>query len=1038
MRELRRKTAIVLAVVLTMGQMIHPLAAGNWQSENGKWYHRTEDKLDVGWLSEGEDIWYFLNADGSMSTGWYVDESGNRYYMNQLGEGVEGKMKYGWYQDQSGAWYFFSTEHNGSFGKGLTGWNWIDGYCYFFDASGKMFSSGTTPDGYVVNSDGRWVVDGIVQYQQGKGFASSHNHTMGTTSKKSSGGGSSGGGSSSGGNSSGSGDDNYRVYEESNKMVYEAKDNVKTFPNDTQEDKELLREMADSIVDYWTEKEEVEVIEQQDEAGETAFQSVLKINLVFTSDSVFLDQLAKGNVEENDVIYISPCEAFPTGFSFIYLSHDDDYEGEEIDPYDENTFEVVHATEATFSDMFDEEIFYSAGGVNKKNPVQYIWTPALYGDKIVNYMDYQPAPVEGSSMSTPSDAEDYSYYDDIMDGISLASASNSDIIYDLDWERYSNIDDNLDIATPSQINLLRSSKASENKNHFSIDSTITEKGVNIVANAKNLILYDGDGNTKTKDDQVLLSGKIGMEKLNPEFGFHWNPSMTDLMPKQLKAVVEYEEVIQLEIKMKDGIDTKELIQNMQKAYKQPENKLNFLNIELQGVDWNDTIILAAFGVGVGQKKVCCNIANIQESTKDIKTGLDPMVTIMVLMDIDGNISVTTNLELENRKTVKQGINIQKDGFKGAMGSVAANVGDFNTKVGDYNVNIYNKQDTNTTATLSTEGEAKLDLGVGLGVGLSCLGIMPAMIKGTLGTEAETSGVCEASWDNKTGIAWNTDSEAKIRAYLRLQALIKLKAKVDLWLTDIEVGIDASFLVADITLLEEKLEQHLLTLKYNDAYEKYINYSTAQLKEKFKHRTINRGTQNESTIYYDGELSLYEDYGIEYVDWAPAYEKNTIWIVDETIPDWSSYDSSYYRSIHVKADDIFKGISENTKIGELADIGKVDYFDGYPTDITVSSMVFTPKGHETQVVNEVFDYRDYIEWGNTLKCTANFEQGSIVRDVDAEEVNRLINSIIEKYNDDYWMLWEPGNEMEVTLDSYFRKESINPKAYMTLYRPFPEE
>ena len=35
--------------------------------------------------------------------------------------------------------------------------------CYYFNVLGHMYKNGTTPDGYKVNENGEWVVDGIVQ-----------------------------------------------------------------------------------------------------------------------------------------------------------------------------------------------------------------------------------------------------------------------------------------------------------------------------------------------------------------------------------------------------------------------------------------------------------------------------------------------------------------------------------------------------------------------------------------------------------------------------------------------------------------------------------------------------------------------------------------------------------------------------------------------------------------------------------------------------------------------------------------------------------
>ena len=52
-------------------------------------------------------------------------------------------------------------------------WQWLDlnndgvYECYYFNVLGHMYKNGTTPDGYQVNSNGEWVVDGVVQRKSG-------------------------------------------------------------------------------------------------------------------------------------------------------------------------------------------------------------------------------------------------------------------------------------------------------------------------------------------------------------------------------------------------------------------------------------------------------------------------------------------------------------------------------------------------------------------------------------------------------------------------------------------------------------------------------------------------------------------------------------------------------------------------------------------------------------------------------------------------------------------------------------------------------
>lgn len=69
-----------------------------------------------------------------------------------------------WQQDANGWWW---QRTDGSYPAGE--WKWIDGNgdgtveSYYFDQNGYLITNATTPDGYTVNADGAWVVDGVVQ-----------------------------------------------------------------------------------------------------------------------------------------------------------------------------------------------------------------------------------------------------------------------------------------------------------------------------------------------------------------------------------------------------------------------------------------------------------------------------------------------------------------------------------------------------------------------------------------------------------------------------------------------------------------------------------------------------------------------------------------------------------------------------------------------------------------------------------------------------------------------------------------------------------
>ena len=123
------------------------LSGGQWiQDEKGWWYKRPDGSYPKNsWGYEaynGKSYWYYFLDSGYMATGW-VEVNGSKYYLFPNSDGWKGRM--------------------------LTGWQWIDGNCYYLDSQGQnegaLYRNTTTPDGFTVDSEGRWVVNGVVQKQ---------------------------------------------------------------------------------------------------------------------------------------------------------------------------------------------------------------------------------------------------------------------------------------------------------------------------------------------------------------------------------------------------------------------------------------------------------------------------------------------------------------------------------------------------------------------------------------------------------------------------------------------------------------------------------------------------------------------------------------------------------------------------------------------------------------------------------------------------------------------------------------------------------
>lgn len=80
------------------------------------------------------------------------------YFNNKTVYAAEDVVPGIWCQDSTGWWF----EADGSY---LKGWNQIDGRWYYFYNDGYM-AHDTTIEGYYVNSDGEWVDNSVVSYEE--------------------------------------------------------------------------------------------------------------------------------------------------------------------------------------------------------------------------------------------------------------------------------------------------------------------------------------------------------------------------------------------------------------------------------------------------------------------------------------------------------------------------------------------------------------------------------------------------------------------------------------------------------------------------------------------------------------------------------------------------------------------------------------------------------------------------------------------------------------------------------------------------------
>lgn len=89
--------------------------------------------------------WFYFDANGNMATGWH-QEGENLFYLNQNSDGTRGRMVTGWFwiPDQNGVQkcYYFNPNSDGT--------------------RGKLIRNSVINEN-IVNANGEWVVNGVVQ-----------------------------------------------------------------------------------------------------------------------------------------------------------------------------------------------------------------------------------------------------------------------------------------------------------------------------------------------------------------------------------------------------------------------------------------------------------------------------------------------------------------------------------------------------------------------------------------------------------------------------------------------------------------------------------------------------------------------------------------------------------------------------------------------------------------------------------------------------------------------------------------------------------
>ena len=142
-----------------------PETEAGWLKDEIGWsYQRANGSIAKAEWEMINGTWYHFDSKGYMQTGW-LNLDGTWYYLNADGKMATDTYVDGYYVDANGAWVVEGWQNsgygwwyqraNGSYPS--NGWEMINGIWYYFDANGYMLANTTTPDGYYVDENGAWV-----------------------------------------------------------------------------------------------------------------------------------------------------------------------------------------------------------------------------------------------------------------------------------------------------------------------------------------------------------------------------------------------------------------------------------------------------------------------------------------------------------------------------------------------------------------------------------------------------------------------------------------------------------------------------------------------------------------------------------------------------------------------------------------------------------------------------------------------------------------------------------------------------------------
>lgn len=431
-----------------------------------------------------------------------------------------------------------------------------------------------------------------------------------------------------------------------------------------------------------------------------------EMDMIFSKDSDFIKRIReeREGLGIDKILFIEPNEQFITGFTkkITRISSCDELSivnnhvyPDGITSYDD-AYWYVHFTEPSMAELYktDVSLDFSKMYVNEENPIAFI----AYAD---------------GSAEVPNTLNK--------------------------------------LSSRSLKSMKKGFQTDSLKEIFNLKTEIYETGTGVKKigiDFDNVIIYDMDGNLKTKDDQLAISGESGLDNIKTEGGLEWHPTLMDPFPQQMKYVLNFDQINKLSTKVGMSFDSKDFVKNANKALAFTNETKSILGvIDIAGIELTNKIYLGTIGLNIFTGAVeYGTLGNISKLDKSIVIP----VNFFIEMDSSGQIDFMVEVGYTSCNTL--GFNIQKEGFQGSFGSVEENRSStIHQSVNNYAMDVYNDS-TNTTwkgkpeAYIKGTLDGKLNARIGAGIdsGIMILGIMPISAGISISSSLDSTGKFEGN------------------------------------------------------------------------------------------------------------------------------------------------------------------------------------------------------------------------------------------------------------------------------------------------------